>query len=125
MNKTRSTILAAAVSGLFLGAATTSCTKASDTSKSEAKGGVSAAALAIADKHACKALNSCKNKGGCKTDKNDCAGKNDCTGKGGCATVQHDCATKNACRNQGGCHGKEGKNACKEQGGCAVPVKKH
>ena len=38
------------------------------------------------DKHACKGMNSCKGKGGCKTADNDCKGKNSCKGKGGCAT---------------------------------------
>ena len=38
------------------------------------------------DKHACKGMNSCRGKGGCKTDANSCAGKNSCKGKGGCAT---------------------------------------
>ncbi len=38
------------------------------------------------DKHACKGMNSCKGKGGCKTADNSCKGKNDCKGKGGCAT---------------------------------------
>jgi hypothetical protein len=38
------------------------------------------------DKHACKGLNSCKGKGGCKTSDNGCKGKNSCKGKGGCAT---------------------------------------
>jgi hypothetical protein len=38
------------------------------------------------DKHACKGVNSCKGKGGCKTADNDCKGKNSCKGKGGCAT---------------------------------------
>ena len=32
------------------------------------------------DKHACKGMNSCKGKGGCKT------ADNSCKGKGGCAT---------------------------------------
>jgi hypothetical protein len=39
-----------------------------------------------ADKHACKGMNSCKGKGGCKTADNECKGKNSCKGKGGCAT---------------------------------------
>jgi hypothetical protein len=37
------------------------------------------------EKHACKGLNSCANKGGCKTGDNGCKGKNSCKGKGGCA----------------------------------------
>jgi hypothetical protein len=38
------------------------------------------------EKHACKGLNSCKGKGGCKASDNGCKGKNSCKGKGGCAT---------------------------------------
>src|SRR5271154_4656001 len=38
------------------------------------------------EKHACKGLNSCKGKGGCKVSDNGCKGKNSCKGKGGCAT---------------------------------------
>lgn len=38
------------------------------------------------EKHACKGLNSCKGKGGCKSGDNGCKGKNSCKGKGGCAT---------------------------------------
>jgi hypothetical protein len=38
------------------------------------------------EKHACKGLNSCKGKGGCKSSDNGCKGKNSCKGKGGCAT---------------------------------------
>ena len=40
------------------------------------------------DKHACKGMNSCKGKGGCKTGDNGCKGKNSCKGKGGCATTK-------------------------------------
>ena len=50
------------------------------------------AAATTADKHACKGMNSCKGKGGCKTGDAGCAGKNSCKGKGGCATAaKHDC----------------------------------
>ena len=38
------------------------------------------------DKHACKGMNSCAGKGGCKTGDNGCKGKNTCKGKGGCRT---------------------------------------
>jgi hypothetical protein len=117
MNKTTSTILTAAVSGLFLGSVATlsSCNKAADT---KTEGG----AMAVAEKHACKGLNTCNGKGGCKTGDKGCAGKNSCTGKGGCATVKHDCAGKNSCKGQGGCKGNAGKNDCTGKGGCKVPV---
>ena len=76
--------------------------------------------------HACKALNECKGKGGCKTASNDCRGMNACKGKGGCATSEHhSCKGKNACKGQGGCktatNDCSGKNACKGKGGCKVP----
>jgi hypothetical protein len=125
MNKTTSTLLTAAVTGLFLGSVATlsSCTKTSDT---KTEGG----AMAVAEKHACKGLNSCAGKGGCSTGDKSCATKNSCKGKGGCATVaKHECAKKNACKGQGGCKtsdgGCAGKNTCTGKGGCAVPVKAH
>ena len=120
MKKTTSTILAAAVSGLFLGT-TTGCTS---------QGGAESATTqpSSMEKHACAGMNSCEGKGGCKTGDNGCAGKNSCKGKGGCATVaHHSCAGKNACKGQGGCasgnNGCAGKNSCEGKGGCAVPVK--
>ena len=65
----------------------------------------------LADKHACKGLNSCKGQGA--------GGKNECKGKGGCASkaYEHSCAGKNACKGQGA----GGKNECKGKGTCAVP----
>ncbi len=38
-------------------------------------------------KHACRGLNDCKGRGGCKTDLNTCRGKNECKGRGGCKTI--------------------------------------
>lgn len=35
-------------------------------------------------KHACKGMNACKGQGGCKTEKHACKGQNDCKGQGGC-----------------------------------------
>ena len=35
-------------------------------------------------KHACKGLNDCKGRGGCKTELNSCRGQNECKGRGGC-----------------------------------------
>lgn len=40
-----------------------------------------------ASKHACKGLNDCKNRGGCKTELNTCRGKNECKGRGGCKST--------------------------------------
>jgi hypothetical protein len=85
-----------------------------------------AAAPAPAEKHACKGLNSCHGKGGCKAGDGGCAGKNSCKGKGGCATAKHDCKGHNECKSQGGCKsgdaGCAGKNSCKGKGGCKTPV---
>jgi len=77
-------LLAAAVSGLILGAC--------KGSPSGPSGAVSAETPASAgsgthkgEKACCKGLNDCKGKGGCAVaGKHDCAGKNDCKGQGGC-----------------------------------------
>jgi hypothetical protein len=119
MNKTKSTVIAAAVSGLLMGGMT-SC--------SSVNGATTSAALSISEKHACKGMNTCEGKGGCKTDANACAGKNKCEGKGGGPTVaKHDCSGKNKCKGQGGCKTPAnecaGKNKCEGKGGCHVPVK--
>jgi hypothetical protein len=118
MKKTKSALVSAAVAGLFLGTASTTLTSCkSNGEQMEMQ----------VDKHACKGMNGCANKGGCSTGDNGCRGKNSCKEKGGCATVEHhSCAGKNACKNQGGCqsgdNGCAGKNSCKEKGGCRVPV---
>ncbi len=122
MNKTTTTILSAAVTGLFLGG-TYGCSGEGETAAPAA-----AAEMDLA-KHACKGMNECKGQGGCTTASNDCAGKNECKGLGGCATVaHHDCAGKNECAGLGGCKTATnecaGKNECTGKGGCAVPVKK-
>lgn len=78
MKKSKSALVSAAVAGLLLGGvATTASSCQSSPSQSMAQGHI--------EKHACKAMNSCKGQGGCKTDKNACAGKNACKGQGGCA----------------------------------------
>ncbi len=124
MKKTTSTILAAAVSGLLVGAMTgcTSEEKPNDSGGTSptSPGGEQPPAGAVIEKHACKGMNSCSNKG--------VSGKNECAGKGDCATVaHHDCGGKNECSGQGGCktakHDCAGKNDCAGQGGCGVPVK--
>jgi hypothetical protein len=38
-------------------------------------------------KHACKGLNDCKGRGGCKTELNSCRGQNECKGRGGCRST--------------------------------------
>lgn len=121
MKKSQSMLLSAAVAGLLLGTASlASCTKPAEPKQSTNQ--------VAADKHACKALNTCKNKGGCKSGDNGCAQKNSCSGKGGCKTIaDHACKTHNECKSQGGCktgdNGCAGKNSCRSKGGCAVPVK--
>lgn len=121
MKKSTSSILATAVTGLFLGS-TFGC---AGSPKAE-----SATTQPASDKHACAKLNSCSGKGGCATGDQGCATKNSCKAKGGCATVDHHtCSGKNACKGQGGCktakHDCAGLNECKGLGGCHVPVKKH
>lgn len=78
MKKSRSVLVSAAVAGLLLGGSTslTAC-KASPQMEAQL------------DRHACKAMNSCKGQGGCKAGDNGCAGKNSCKGKGGCAVPVH------------------------------------
>ena len=75
----------------------------------------SVAAVAAAEIHGCRGMNSCKGLG---------AGKdNACAGQGACATTaHHDCAGKNECKGLGGCGGTAGKNDCKAMGGCHVPM---
>ncbi len=103
---TRSTLIAAAVSGLLFGS-NMGCSK--EEVKDPAPGTSTPAPASqpgsVMEKHVCKALNSCKGQGGCGSTK----GKNECKGKGECATVaHHDCG---------------GKNDCKAKGLCAVPLK--
>ena len=40
-----------------------------------------------------------------KKGKHDCKGKNACKGQGGCKTDTHGCKGQNACKGQGGCKG--------------------
>ncbi|HEX4338593.1 MAG TPA: hypothetical protein VH062_21960 [Polyangiaceae bacterium] len=82
----RSALLAAAVSGLILGAG---CKGSSAEPSGESKAATPVAASSSGphkgDKACCKGLNACKGKGGCAVPgKHDCAGKNDCKGQGGC-----------------------------------------
>ena len=123
MNKTKATILSAAITGLMFGA--TSCSGEGDadtsggkspTTSKPADAGKGQPTDPAAAKHVCKGKNDCKGQGA--------DGKNDCKGKGTCATVaHHECAGKNDCKGQGGCGANPGKNDCKGKGGCAVPLK--
>jgi len=87
-----SLVLTAAFTGLLGGtvARVNAATTASSAQLTSASSAISPIAGQAADdkveKHACKGLNSCKGKGGCKVSDNGCKGKNSCKGKGGCAT---------------------------------------
>jgi hypothetical protein len=128
MKKTKSPLIAAAISGLILGA-TSGCsadeTKTDPADKSKTtdpvdKSKTTDPASVEKEKHACKGYNTCKNKGK--------SGNNECSKKGDCATVDHHgCKGKNTCKNLGGCgsgdNGCKAKNSCKGKGGCAIPIK--
>lgn len=72
-------LIAAAAAGLMLGAVACTDSRAGGSSTAPAMSG-------DIEKHACKGMNSCKGKGGCKTEANACKGMNACKGKGGCKT---------------------------------------
>jgi hypothetical protein len=108
MNRTNS-LMAAAVTGILAGAAACGgqaspapAAPAAEAPAAEAPAAPMADASAsepvndripsdndssTASKHACKGLNDCKGRGGCKTDLNTCRGKNECKGRGGCKTI--------------------------------------
>jgi len=78
-----STLMAAAISGILLGA--TGTANANQPSNSITPDlGSSAQELEEKGKHACKGKNACKGQGGCKSDKHACKGQNACKGQGGC-----------------------------------------
>ena len=88
-----SLVLTAAFTGLLGGTMARAASVANSNSGAglaSASAGIHSVAGQAADqpveKHACKGLNSCKGKGGCKSSDNGCKGKNSCKGKGGCAT---------------------------------------
>lgn len=90
--KKKSALLAAAISGIMLGAAASSAQaspRGDSTGHEQLRPNVSLAKMADPpkepEKNSCKGKNACKGKGGCKTDKHDCKGKNDCKGQGGCS----------------------------------------
>lgn len=73
-------LVAAAAAGIMLGATACMDSRAEGSSNTPPTSGDS-------DKHACKGMNSCKGKGGCKTDAHACKGMNACKGQGGCKSV--------------------------------------
>jgi hypothetical protein len=84
----KSSLLAAAISGMVMGAASlahAATTTPQDTGAGSAQGtGAEHLDDHTAGKHSCKGKNDCKHQGGCKTDKHACKGQNDCKGQGGC-----------------------------------------
>jgi hypothetical protein len=75
-------LLAAAISGLVLGASAL-------THGQVAAGGVQQATAPDGGKQAaCKGQNACKGQGACKTDRHGCKGQNDCKGQGGCRSMK-------------------------------------
>ncbi len=82
-----SKLMAAAISGMVMGAA--SLAAAATTHQSQgADAAFDTGAQHLDDqaaaKHTCKGKNTCKGQGGCKTEKHACKGHNDCKGQGGC-----------------------------------------
>jgi hypothetical protein len=97
----------AAFGGVLLGTSAASSAAESDEKHDPA--------LLLQDKHVCRGLNTCKEKG--KGADNSCAG----TGK--CAMAEaHSCKGDNTCKGQGGCGEYAGQNSCKGQGACEVPL---
>lgn len=78
-----SSLMAAAISGILLGATGTACANQPANSVTSDTGS-SAQQLEEKGKHACRGQNGCKGQGGCKTDKHACKGQNACKGQGGC-----------------------------------------
>jgi hypothetical protein len=79
---THSGLLAAAVSGMLLGAA--GCASKPAAASSPEAPSASATPSAGGEAHGCKGMNGCKGQGGCKTDQHGCKGQNECKGQGGC-----------------------------------------
>jgi hypothetical protein len=85
-------LLAAAASGILLGAVACGGSKAEPATPEAAASTTEPATPTAAaptpegehDKAHCKGQNECKGKGGCKTDSHGCKGQNDCKGQGGC-----------------------------------------
>jgi len=81
-----STLMAAAISGMVLGASglAQASTPHHGTSVISLDSGAQQQADKADGKHACKGQNACKGQGGCKTEKHACKGQNACKGQGGC-----------------------------------------
>lgn len=97
----------AALAGMYAG--TRSANGADEKGKDKKKNPL------LTDKHVCRGLNTCKQKGADK--------KNSCAGTGSCAVAAaHTCGGGNECKGQGGCGQHPGENQCKGQGECNVPL---
>lgn len=82
----KSRILYAAMAGLLSVSTQIGCGK--PPSQEPAASPAPAAHEDMMEKHACKGMNECKGKGGCKVEgKNECKGHNECKGAGGCKTA--------------------------------------
>jgi hypothetical protein len=81
-----STLLAAAISGMVLGASGLAQASAKDpgNSANAFDSGVQQLDDKADGKHTCKGKNACKGQGGCKSEKHACKGQNACKGQGGC-----------------------------------------
>lgn len=80
-------VLYAAMAGLLTVASQVGCGQPPASQGPSTSPAPQPAAQDVIEKHACKGMNACKGKGGCKTDKNSCKGMNDCKGQGGCKTA--------------------------------------
>jgi len=79
-------LLAAAITGIVLGASSLAHAAPNAAFGPLGAQGDDIQQLDETGKHACKGLNACKGQGGCKTDKHACKGQNACKGQGGCKT---------------------------------------
>jgi hypothetical protein len=82
----KSTLLAAAISGMVIGAS--ALAQAATTNHGSTPDSLDSSAQQLddkgSDKHTCKGKNACKGQGGCKSEKHACKGQNACKGQGGC-----------------------------------------
>ncbi len=81
-----STLMAAAISGMGLGARglASAATQHPGSSVNALDSGAHQLGDKADGKHTCKGQNACKGQGGCKTEKHACKGQNACKGQGGC-----------------------------------------
>jgi hypothetical protein len=90
-------LLAAAVTGLLLGAGCSTSAKPDSV--------IPGPTTAGAEDHPCSAANDCKGEGENAQADHSCKGLNECKGQGGCHSDNHSCKGLNDCKGQGGCKG--------------------